>query len=924
MTRLLRYGYIIILSLLTYTSSAQSCYKLVWSDEFNGTSLNTSDWNYILGDGCPGLCGWGNNEFESYTNSENNISIGNGVLTITAIKENIGSSTFSSAKIDTKGKQEFTYGRMEARMKMPQGFGLWPAFWMLRHDNAWPMTGEIDIMEYRGDQTNKVDATLHYGSSWPNNQHDGDSYNIGVGTLYDGFHNYAIEWDANSIKWYIDDQLFKTETKSPNTLAPQSTNDAWPWGEDFYFILNLAVGGWYTGATDPDLVEVTKPTFEIDYVRVYELGTASPGNQPYGGNPATIPGTIEFENYDDACTAPYYDDDDVNNGGQYRSDGVDIEVTSDGTGDYNLGWTAANEFTEYTVDVATTDSYDFTFRVASGDVDGGSIMLEVDDVDVTGTIVVANTGDWQSWTNVSVNGINLTQGQHIIRLNVINGGVNLNYFTSTGNTLDCNGDFGGTAVLDNCGVCSGGNTSVTACTQVTSPNPEISNIILTPNTPNSTQPTTISADIIDDISIASATLNWGTSSGNLSNSISMSASGNNYSATIPSQSDGSTIFYAITAIDGDANSVISSEDSYTVTDVILFADYDVVDLTFNGFGGSNFNEVNNLYQTGINTSNKVGCTAQGIETWAGISSQALTKNIDFTATPIFKMKVYGPKIGDILVKFENSIDNNINYQLSARLNQTNTWTEITIDFSAVTSTELDRLVLFFDFGISATDTYYFDYITMSAQSGGVADCNGDLGGTAVLDNCGVCSGGNTSVTACTQIVPVSSITVQGTSGVSTITTGGGTLQMEATVLPANATDKTVTWSVTNGTGSATINASGLLTAVTSGTVTVKATANDGSTVNGTTVITISNLVTGLSNSALNDKFSIYPNPANEELNIESQGLKIESISIIDIKGNTVKVILSDDNIDVSDLAKGAYILQIKYDNNVINKHFVKE
>lgn len=134
---------------------------LLWSDEFDGSSLDANKWSYQTGNGCPSLCGWGNSEQEYYTNSANNVYISNGVLVLKVIKESISSSSFSSGKVITKNHFSHTYGRFEARMRLPKGRGLWPAFWMLPNTNSWPTTGEIDIMEYRGDQTNITTGALH-------------------------------------------------------------------------------------------------------------------------------------------------------------------------------------------------------------------------------------------------------------------------------------------------------------------------------------------------------------------------------------------------------------------------------------------------------------------------------------------------------------------------------------------------------------------------------------------------------------------------------------------------------------------------------------------------------------------------------------------------------------------------------------------
>lgn len=261
---------IVSISMAAYSQ----CNQLVWSDEFNGNSVDLSKWAFQNGDGCPSMCGWGNGELESYTDNPKNISVANGVLTMTAIRETVGGSSFTASKIRTLGLHSWKYGRFEASMRMPLGRGLWPAFWMLSTNNQWPTTGEIDIMEYRGDIPKQTNGTLHYGLPWPNNRYDGSAY-VHNQNLSDAFHTYAVEWDENQIKWYFDNTLMKTETKNPNSLDPANNSSIpWPWNTEFYIILNFAVGGGYTGNPTPSQVELTKPTFEVDYVRVYS-GTGS-------------------------------------------------------------------------------------------------------------------------------------------------------------------------------------------------------------------------------------------------------------------------------------------------------------------------------------------------------------------------------------------------------------------------------------------------------------------------------------------------------------------------------------------------------------------------------------------------------------------------------------------------------------------------
>jgi len=187
------------------TPDTYSSMELVWSEEFDQVELNTSDWNYELGDGCPNLCGWGNNELQSYDEASTVVS--DGKLVITA-SENVGNPTFTSSRLTTKGKQEFQYGRIDIRAKSPQGQGIWPALWMLGSNIdqvGWPVCGEIDIMEMVGHEPNVVHGTAHYDRNGHNFQ--GDSYTLPeVGTFGDKYHIYTILWQEGSIQWYVDYQ----------------------------------------------------------------------------------------------------------------------------------------------------------------------------------------------------------------------------------------------------------------------------------------------------------------------------------------------------------------------------------------------------------------------------------------------------------------------------------------------------------------------------------------------------------------------------------------------------------------------------------------------------------------------------------------------------------------------------------------------
>ncbi len=228
---------------------------LVWSDEFDTPGApNSAKWGYEIG---TGVGGWGNNELQYYTNRPENAVVQNGVLKITAIRESFSGSAFTSARLITKDKFSFKYGKIEARAKLPVGIGTWPAIWMLGNNIStagWPACGEIDIMEHRGSELNKIFGTFHYPGRSGGNA-DGNTTIISNASTE--FHKYTVEWNASIIKIYADDVLY-------HTLANTS---ALPFNQNFFVIVNLAMGGTFGGAVDSNF---TNASLEIDYIRIYQ------------------------------------------------------------------------------------------------------------------------------------------------------------------------------------------------------------------------------------------------------------------------------------------------------------------------------------------------------------------------------------------------------------------------------------------------------------------------------------------------------------------------------------------------------------------------------------------------------------------------------------------------------------------------------
>ncbi|RYY39366.1 MAG: glycosyl hydrolase family protein [Chitinophagaceae bacterium] len=240
-------------------------YTLAWSDEFNSNALNTTWWTNQNGDGCPNLCGWGNNELEYYTDRPENLFFQDGKMLIEARPEAYGGRGYTSSKILTSGKKNFQYGRIDIRAKLPRGKGIWPALWLLPQNNVfggWPRSGEIDLMELVGHEPGKVYGTLHYGPG-PNSTQISRSFSLpGGATFNDEFHVFSLEWKQDQIKWLVDGAVYSTVNKVDVGTAN------WPFNEQFFLIFNLAVGGNWPG--DPDPATRFPQWLIVDYIRVYQ------------------------------------------------------------------------------------------------------------------------------------------------------------------------------------------------------------------------------------------------------------------------------------------------------------------------------------------------------------------------------------------------------------------------------------------------------------------------------------------------------------------------------------------------------------------------------------------------------------------------------------------------------------------------------
>lgn len=249
-----------------FCSAQEAGWKLVWSDEFEGAQLDYSKWELEVN-----AFGGGNHELQMYTDRKENVRVEDGHLVIEARKDRpdiLGTvREYSSGRLRTKHRGDWKYGKIEVRAQLPGGQGVWPAIWMMPTDNTygtWALSGEIDIMEFKGQEPKTVWGTLHYGATWPDNLHSGDTYTIPTGDFTDGMHTFGLEWEAGKMNWLVDGQVVQTQTKWHSKGHPFPA----PFDQRFHLLLNVAVGGGFVG---PVAAETPFPArFVVDYVRVYQ------------------------------------------------------------------------------------------------------------------------------------------------------------------------------------------------------------------------------------------------------------------------------------------------------------------------------------------------------------------------------------------------------------------------------------------------------------------------------------------------------------------------------------------------------------------------------------------------------------------------------------------------------------------------------
>jgi beta-glucanase (GH16 family) len=359
---------------------------LVWSDEFDYTEQpNPSLWSYDVGSG-----GWGNNELQYYTdNRSENARVENGALIIEARKESFQGRNYTSARVISKNKGDWKYGRFEIRAKLPKGRGTWPAVWMLPTDwiyGGWPASGEIDIMEHVGYDMNRVHGTIHTEDF---NHTKGTQIGTSIVTndVDTEFHEYALEWHPNRIDIFLDDVLYFTVKDNGTGFG------AWPFDQRFHLLLNIAVGGNWGGVQGVD-DSIFPQRMEVDYVRVYAFDEAF----EVEAVSHSVPGKVEAEQFNDQF-------------------GFRLEQTSDIGGGTNAGFLADEDWAEYLLDVDFPGRYAFDLRYASFD-GTAAVDLSLNSADPTNSGILAATGGWQSWETQRVAQMDLDAGQQTLRLTI--------------------------------------------------------------------------------------------------------------------------------------------------------------------------------------------------------------------------------------------------------------------------------------------------------------------------------------------------------------------------------------------------------------------------------------------------------------------------------------------------------------------------
>jgi beta-glucanase (GH16 family) len=629
---------------------AQNCLQLIWSDEFDGTALDTTRWSYDIGHGCPDLCGWGNSEEQYYTDAPENIKVENGLLVITAREDSVGGEDYSSAKIKSQWKGDFRYGRFEARMKFPTTQGMWPAFWMLPTESAygiWPQSGEMDIVEMIGRNPGQAVGTVHTGFPYAYNS---GYYDLPPGQIFaDNFHVFAMEWEPDTITWFVDGIQYHQLT--PSDIGPWA-----PFQEDFYLILNLAVGGNWPG--DPDATTVLPQTLEVDYVRVYNRPDRLPirGEQPMVEAVGSEYRTFDIAGANYLWTVP-----------------ADATITSgQGTPHITVDWGCTPGSVDLQLQTGC-DTADLSYAVpgfVQPTLSGPAIVTKTES-GLTYALSQASSGTF-TWEVPAGASIVSGQGSHEV---VVDWGCEPGDVIVSFNST-CGATFSDTLAVALPAYAIKGQASLPA---------------------NSSGRTYY----FDEI--PGATYTWSVSG----NASIMSGQG-----TPTIQVDFGTTDATISVAIGSSCGTDTYDFPVVIEEALLFVDFDSVDLEFIAYDGAVFQEVANPAPSGINTSARVGRVNKtpGARHYSGVEADVYEIALDLR--PIMTQKVLSSTTG--IVRF--MLDDETTGSERLRINMdygpadVNKWVQLVYDFSGAPDEVYDQLRLTYNHFVTTTEFWYFDEV----------------------------------------------------------------------------------------------------------------------------------------------------------------------------------------------------------------------
>jgi beta-glucanase (GH16 family) len=627
---------------------AQNCLQMIWSDEFDGTALDTTRWSYDIGNGCPNLCGWGNNEQQYYTDAPENIKVENGLLVITGREESIGGEDYSSAKIKSQWKGDFRYGRFEARMKFPTTQGVWPAFWMLPTESVygiWPRSGEMDIVEMIGSNPGQAVGTVHTGMPYAYNS---GYYNLPPGQIFaDNFHVFAMEWEPDSITWFVDGIQYHQLT--PGDIGPWA-----PFQEDFYLILNLALGGNWPGPVDA--TTILPQTLEVDYVRVYNR----PDRLPIKGEqPMVEAAGLEYRTFDIAganyiWTVP-----------------ADATITSgQGTHEITVDWGCTPG--DISLELQTTcDTATLVYAVTgfvTPTLSGPESVIE-NQTGITYALSQASAGTF-TWEVPA--GASIVSGQGSNQI-VVDWGCDPGEVVVAFNS-SCGSTFNDTIAVALPTYTINGQTSIPPNSMNrTYSIEEVSGATYTWSVP-------FDVDIVSGQGTNSIQVDFGATSGVISVTVATPCGTSNY------------------------------DFPFVIEESFLYVDFDSIDLEFIAYDGAVFTEVANPSPSGINVSERVGRVNKtpGAAHYSGVEADVY--EIALALRPIMTQKVFSSTTG--IVRFmlddETTGSDRLRIDMTYEPDDVNTWVQLVYDFTGAPDEVYDQLRLTYNHFVTTTEYWYFD------------------------------------------------------------------------------------------------------------------------------------------------------------------------------------------------------------------------